>query len=60
MDSFTLTRRLIERHKVAVVPGSAFGVADTCALRISFGALDRESVSAGMSRLVEGLRTEVG
>jgi aspartate/methionine/tyrosine aminotransferase len=59
MDAFTLTRRLIERHKVAVVPGSAFGVHDSCALRISFGALDRDSVAAGMSRLVEGLRTEV-
>ena len=60
LDAFTLTRRLIERHKVAVVPGSAFGVTDTCALRISFGALDRESVAAGMGRLVEGLRAEVG
>ena len=36
-----------------MVPGSAFGVTDTCALRISFGALDRESVAAGMGRLVE-------
>ena len=60
LDAFTLTRRLIERHKVAVVPGSAFGVTDTCALRISFGALDRDTVAAGMSRLVEGLRVEVG
>ncbi|BCS35848.1 aminotransferase [Luteitalea sp. TBR-22] len=58
LDAFTLTRRLIERHKVAVVPGSAFGVTDRCALRISFGALDRESVAAGMARLVEGLRAE--
>lgn len=60
LDAFTLTKRLIERHKVAVVPGSAFGVSDTCALRISFGALDRESVSAGMGRLVSGLSAEVG
>lgn len=60
LDAFTLTRRLIERHKVAVVPGSAFGVTDSCALRISFGALDRDSVAEGMNRLVEGLRTEVG
>lgn len=60
MDSFALTRRLIERHKVAVVPGSAFGVTDACALRISFGALDRDTVAAGMSRLVEGLRAEIG
>ena len=60
LDAFALTRRLIERHRVAVVPGSAFGVTGTCALRISFGALDRETVAAGMGRLVEGLRAEVG
>jgi aspartate/methionine/tyrosine aminotransferase len=59
-DAFNLTRRLIEQHKVAVVPGSAFGVTDACALRISFGALDRESVAAGMGRLVDGLRAEIG
>jgi aspartate/methionine/tyrosine aminotransferase len=59
LDAFTLTRRLIERHRVAVVPGSAFGVGDSCALRISFGALDRDTVAAGMGRLVEGLRAEV-
>jgi aspartate/methionine/tyrosine aminotransferase len=58
LDAFTLTRRLIERHKVAVVPGSAFGVTDRCALRVSFGALDRDSVAAGLARLVTGLRAE--
>jgi aspartate/methionine/tyrosine aminotransferase len=58
LDAFTLTQRLIERHKVAVVPGSAFGVTDRCALRISFGALGRDSVAAGMDRLVQGLRAE--
>lgn len=60
MDAFKLTRRLIEQHKVAVVPGTAFGVTDVCALRISFGALDRGTVAEGMGRLVEGLRVEVG
>jgi aspartate/methionine/tyrosine aminotransferase len=60
LDAFTLTKRLIEQHKVAVVPGSAFGVTETCALRVSFGALDRDSVSAGMQRLVAGLQAEVG
>ena len=57
-DAFTLTRRLIERHKVAVVPGSAFGVTDRCALRVSFGALDRDTVAAGVGRLIAGLRAE--
>jgi len=60
LDAFTLTRRLIERHRIAVVPGSAFGVTGTCALRVSFGALDRASVAAGMGRLVAGLRAEMG
>lgn len=58
LDAFTLTRRLIERHQVAVVPGSAFGVTETCALRVSFGALDRATVAAGLGRLVAGLRAE--
>lgn len=58
LDAFTLTQRLIERHRVAVVPGSAFGLTDRCALRVSFGALSRETVAAGMERLVAGLRAE--
>jgi aspartate/methionine/tyrosine aminotransferase len=57
MNSLDLTRRLIAEHRVAVIPGSAFGFTDGCALRIAYGALTAESVAEGMGRLVTGLRS---
>jgi aspartate/methionine/tyrosine aminotransferase len=59
MDAFTLAERLIREHGVAGIPGTAFGLKDGCYLRISYGALDRQSVAAGVSRLVAGLRALV-
>jgi aspartate/methionine/tyrosine aminotransferase len=59
MDAFTLVERLIREHGVAAIPGTAFGLADGCYLRISYGALDRQSVAAGVSRLAVGLRALV-
>jgi aspartate/methionine/tyrosine aminotransferase len=56
LDSMTLAERLIREHKVAVVPGEAFGVTDKCAVRVSFGALDMATVDEGLGRLVKGLR----
>lgn len=47
---------LVRDHGVAVIPGTAFGLADGCHLRISYGALRREAVAEGMGRLVRGLR----
>jgi aspartate/methionine/tyrosine aminotransferase len=55
MDSMTLTERLIREHKVAVIPGEAFGVTDVCTLRVSFGALDESTIDEGLSRLTRGL-----
>lgn len=55
LDSMALIERLIRDHRVAVLPGSAFGVTDACALRLSYGALDEATVAEGMRRLVEGL-----
>jgi aspartate/methionine/tyrosine aminotransferase len=60
LDPFTLAERLIREHQVAVIPGGAFGLTQGCYLRISYGALDKESVAAGVSRLVRGLRAIVG
>jgi aspartate/methionine/tyrosine aminotransferase len=54
-DAFTLAERLIREHGVAAIPGTAFGLKDGCYLRISYGALDKDSVVAGVSRLVRGL-----
>jgi aspartate/methionine/tyrosine aminotransferase len=59
LDPFTLAERLIREHRVAAIPGSAFGLTQGCYLRISYGALDKDSVAAGVSRLVQGLRAIV-
>jgi aspartate/methionine/tyrosine aminotransferase len=56
LDSMTLAERLIREHRVAVIPGEAFGVSDHCAVRISFGALDERTVDEGLGRLTAGLK----
>jgi aspartate/methionine/tyrosine aminotransferase len=56
MDPMTLTERLIKEHRVATIPGSAFADQAPCSIRISYGALDQESIIEGVRRLVEGLR----
>jgi aspartate/methionine/tyrosine aminotransferase len=56
MDSMELVRRLIEEHKVAVIPGSTFGVQDRCLLRVAYGALEKDTAAEGIGRLVRGLR----
>jgi len=60
LDAMTLTERLIREHKVAVTPGSAFGMTDGCYFRVAFGALQRETVAEGIGRLVAGLRAICG
>lgn len=60
LDPFTLVERLIREHRVAAIPGSAFGLTGVCSLRISYGALAADTVAEGIDRLVRGLRTIVG
>ena len=55
LDAMTLAERLVREHRVATVPGTAFGLDGGCALRISYGALAPETVDEGMRRLVEGI-----
>lgn len=59
MDPLALVERLIVGHGVAAVPGSAFGLHEGCYLRVSYGALDQDTVAEGISRLVTGLRAIV-
>jgi aspartate/methionine/tyrosine aminotransferase len=59
MDPMTLAERLIREHKVAVIPGHAFGLTDRCCFRVAYGALQKETVSEGIGRLVAGLRALV-
>ncbi|MEY3826167.1 MAG: hypothetical protein RLZZ148_981, partial [Cyanobacteriota bacterium] len=49
-------KKLIEDYKIAVLPGSTFGVGEGCYLRLAYGNLDRETVTEGMDRLVKGLK----
>jgi len=51
-----IVERLIKEFGVAVMPGNTFGMDEGCYLRVAFGALDKDSVAAGMGRLVKGLR----
>jgi aspartate/methionine/tyrosine aminotransferase len=59
MDPLALVERLVVDHRVAAVPGTAFGLTDGCYLRVSYGALDKATVAEGLSRLVNGLRAIV-
>jgi aspartate/methionine/tyrosine aminotransferase len=52
----TVVERLIREHRVAAIPGSVFGMSDGCYLRVSYGALQKETVVEGLGRLVAGLQ----
>jgi aspartate/methionine/tyrosine aminotransferase len=56
-DPFPLAERLIREHRVAVVPGHAFGATSGCYFRIAYGALQKATVAEGIGRLVAGLRS---
>lgn len=57
VTSMELVERLIREHRVAVIPGSTFGLHEGCFLRVSYGALRKETVEEGIGRLVRGLKT---
>ncbi|MHC5675741.1 pyridoxal phosphate-dependent aminotransferase [Nostoc sp.] len=59
MDAFELVKRLIQEHKVAVIPGTTFGMDDGCYLRVAYGALQKETAKEGIQRLVQGLQNIV-
>jgi aspartate/methionine/tyrosine aminotransferase len=56
----TLVERLIANHRVAVLPGTAFGLNEGCTLRVSFGSLAPATVAEGIGRLKEGLSALAG
>ncbi len=56
-DPFALVQELVRTYRVAAVPGTAFGLTDDCYLRVSFGALARDTVVEGIGRLVTALGT---
>jgi aspartate/methionine/tyrosine aminotransferase len=56
LDPLALAERLIREHKVAVIPGPAFGMTGGCSFRVAYGALQKATVAEGIGRLVTGLR----
>jgi len=60
LDPLRLVERLVSEHGVAAIPGTAFGVAEGCSLRVAFGALETATAARGIDRLVTGLKAIVG
>ena len=56
LPSMAVAERLIREHGVAVIPGNAFGLERGCHLRVAYGALQKETATEGIGRLVRGLR----
>jgi aspartate/methionine/tyrosine aminotransferase len=56
MDAMTLVERLVREHRVAVIPGTTFGMHDGCYLRVAYGALRRETAEEGIGRFVRGMK----
>lgn len=56
MNDFELVKKLIENYKIAVLPGGTFGIEKGCYLRIAYGALQQETATIGIKRLVQGLK----
>jgi aspartate/methionine/tyrosine aminotransferase len=51
-----IAEQLIREHRVAVIPGPAFGMTDGCYFRVAYGALQKATVAEGIGRLIRGLR----
>ncbi len=60
LNPMTLVERLIQEFGVAAIPGTTFGMKAGCYLRVAYGALQKETATLGIKRLVAGLQSIVG
>ncbi len=60
LDAKTLTKRLIQEHKIAVIPGDTFGMDEGTYLRIAYGALQKDTLNEPLNRLAKGLTALTG
>lgn len=56
-EDMQLCKRLIEKHGVATIPGTAFGMQSGCYLRLSYGALSDNDINIGLDRMIDGLES---
>ncbi len=59
-SAMNLAEQLIEEYKVAVIPGTTFGIESGCFLRIAYGALARKTAEEGIDRLITGIKNLTG
>ena len=55
INDLELVKQLVQKYKVAVIPGSTFGM-NGCYLRVAYGSLQLDTAKAGLERLTQGLR----
>lgn len=55
-DDLQLVRKLVAEYRVAVIPGSTFGIKDGCYLRVAYGSLQPSTAMMGIERLMRGLQ----
>ncbi|HEX5070932.1 MAG TPA: pyridoxal phosphate-dependent aminotransferase [Vicinamibacterales bacterium] len=60
LPALAIVERLIREHRVAVMPGSAFGATDGCCLRLSYGTVDEATAVEGIHRLTTGIAEITG
>jgi aspartate/methionine/tyrosine aminotransferase len=56
LDALTAVKRLIRDYRVAVIPGTTFGIETGCYLRVAYGAFKQETALEGIERLTKGLK----
>ena len=56
LSPMQLTERLIRDHRVAVIPGNAFGFEKGCFVRLAYGALDSRTGMEAVGRFVRGIK----
>jgi aspartate/methionine/tyrosine aminotransferase len=62
-DALAFNEAMVREHKVATIPGFAFGLTDVSASnyqRLSYGALDEATVHEGVQRFVRAVRAWYG
>jgi len=57
LNDIDVAQQLIKQHKIAVIPGHAFGITDGSYLRIAYGALDKDTAVTGIRRLTHGIKS---
>jgi aspartate/methionine/tyrosine aminotransferase len=56
LSSIDYASYLIRNHKVAAIPGEAFGLSQECQVRLSFGSLNIQTAEEGIDRFINGVK----